>query len=198
MLPSPRGSTTLLDLPRASVPAPRREAGRAPARKAPPMRPSSAARALFRAVCFRIPERSAPSGRLIPPPPIRRPPCRYRSGVISPVSYLRIDVEKSRETRLELLLNLVFATLENVHGDTSILPIFQLDRGRAHLRHLVGGQQTQTVHQSQVCHPTIVSQRMRGRLRGGEGRIKFKQLCGTQPYPGGHCSERPPIRCTCR
>jgi len=75
-------------------------------------------------------------------------------------SYIRIEVEKGRQTGLELLLDLVFAALENVHGDVRIPPILQFDRRRANLRHLIGGQQTQTVHQCQVCHATIVSQRL--------------------------------------
>jgi len=74
--------------------------------------------------------------------------------------YLWIDVEKGRETGLELPLDLVFAALENVHGDVRIPPIFQFDRRRANLHDLIGGQQTQTVHQCQVCHAMIVSQRV--------------------------------------
>src|ERR1700683_4612663 len=79
---------------------------------------------------------------------------------ISMPLYLWIEVEKSRETRLELFLDLVFGALESVHGDMRLPPIFQFDGCRADLRDLIGGQQTQTVHQCQVCHPTIVSHRM--------------------------------------
>jgi hypothetical protein len=75
--------------------------------------------------------------------------------------YLWIDVEKSRETHPELLLNLVLATLENVHRNVRLSPILQFDRSRSDLRDLIGGQQSQTVNQCKVCHPTIVSQRMK-------------------------------------
>ncbi len=80
-------------------------------------------------------------------------------------SYFWIDVKKGRETHLELLLNLVLAALENVHRNVRLAPILQFDRSRSDLRDLIGGQQTQTINQCKVCHPTIVSQRMqRGRL----------------------------------
>ena len=81
-------------------------------------------------------------------------------GVMSQASYLRIDVEKGRETRLKLLFDLVFTAFEGVHGDVRLTPIFQFDWRLANRLDFIGRQQTQTVNQCQVCHPTIVSQRM--------------------------------------
>src|SRR5208337_1454198 len=139
----------LLDSPGASATAPRIAAGRARARRAPPTRSGSAARALCRAACFRVRERSVSSCCLIR---------RLITGRNASPSYLRIDVEKGRETRFELLLDLAFAAIENMHGDVRLPPIPQFDRRVANLRDLIGGQQAQTIHQRQVCHPTIVSQ----------------------------------------
>jgi len=84
-------------------------------------------------------------------------------GVMSQASYLRIDVEKGRETRLKLLFDLVFTALESVHSDVRLAPIFQFDWRLADRVDFLGRQQTQAVNQCQICHPTIVSQRMRVR-----------------------------------
>src|SRR5216684_4175370 len=108
----------------------------------------------------------------------RTPPCRYISGVMSQALYLRIDVEKGRETRLKLLFDLVFTALEGVHGDVRLAPIFQFDWRLADRVDFIGRQQTQAVNQCQICHPTIVSQRMlAGRLQAG----KRSQVAGGEP-----------------
>ena len=60
--------------------------------------------------------------------------------------YLWVDVEKRRETRLELLFDLVFAPLENVHRNLRLSPILQFDRSWSHLRDLIGGQQAQSIN----------------------------------------------------
>jgi len=84
--------------------------------------------------------------------------------------YLWIDVKKGGQTRLKLLFDLVFAAFEGVHGDMRIPSVFQFDGGRAHLRDLVGGQQSQPVNQRQVCHLEIVSQRWKvGKFSIGRG-----------------------------
>jgi hypothetical protein len=76
--------------------------------------------------------------------------------------YFWIDVKKSRETCPELSLDLVFTAFQSVHGDVCVASRFQFDRGRAHLGKLIGGQETQTVYQCQICHPLIVSQGLVG------------------------------------
>src|SRR5207253_2343252 len=144
----------------ASATAPRTEPRRAPAHREPPTRCDSVARAFFRAACSRVSERSVSSHCLICRLVIGLRPCPHTSGAICQKSYLGIDVEKGRETRLELLLNFVLAALESVHGDVRLMPIFQFDWRFANRLDFIGGQQTQTIHQCQVCHPTIVSQRM--------------------------------------
>src|SRR4029077_19557835 len=96
-----------------------------------------------------------------------RTPPAIMSQRLSQALYLRIDVEKGRETRLKLLLDLVFTALESVHGDVRLAPIFQFDWRLADRVDLIGRQQTQAVNQCQICHPTIVSQRTRAGSAGG-------------------------------
>jgi len=99
-------------------------------------------------------------------------------------SYLGIKIEKGCQTGLELLLDLVLAALENMHGDVRIPPIFQFDRRSANLRDLIGGQQTQTVHQCQVCHLMIVSQRLWARDRASEDEVaEWAKLDGRSTRP---------------
>src|SRR6267378_1179335 len=168
----------------ASATAPRTGADLVPGRRAPPTRCDSGARAFFRAACSRVPERSVSSHCLIYRLVIRLRPCPHTSGAICQKSYLRIDVEKGRETRLELLLNFVLAALESVHGDVRLTPIFQFDWRFANRLDFIGGQQTQTVNQCQVCHPTIVSQRMLAR----RCKQKYAQisLVERRASPPGH------------
>lgn len=60
--------------------------------------------------------------------------------------YLRIDVKKGCETRPKLLLDLVFAALESVHGDMRISAILEFNSRRTHFRDLTRGQETEAVH----------------------------------------------------
>src|SRR6202030_2578468 len=101
-----------------------------------------------------------------------RSPVRI-ADVTSSALYLRIDVKKGRETRFELLLDLIFSALEGVHGDVRLTPIFQFDGRLADRVDFIGRQQTQTVNQCQVCHPTIVSQGMLARRYKPEKRSHF-------------------------
>src|SRR6202158_2188475 len=155
--------------------ASRTEADRAPAHRAPPTRCGSAARAPFRAACSRVPERSVSSHGLMCRLVIRTPRLRL---------YLRIDVEKGRETRFELLLDLVFTALERVHGDVRLTPILQFDWGLANRLDFIGRQQTQTVNQCQVCHSTIVSQRISARRCKPENDQSL--LVESRASPPGH------------
>ena len=112
------------------------------------MRSGSGATTPCREACSRVREKSFSSN--------------CSGAFISLLLYFRIDVKKSRETCPELPLDLVFTSFQSVHGDVCVPSRFQFDRGRAHLGNFIGGQETETVYQCQICHPLIVSQGLVG------------------------------------
>jgi hypothetical protein len=62
-------------------------------------------------------------------------------------SDLGIKIEKRLKALPQLLFDIVLRALEHVHGDPSIVPVFELNRSIADLGDLIGGQQSKSVNQ---------------------------------------------------
>src|SRR5579863_3175345 len=73
-----------------------------------------------------------------------------------PFLYFGVEIEKSIEAGLELLLDLLFAAFEYVHGDVRLASIFQLQGCIGHFGDFFRGQKPQPVNQRQVSHAAIV------------------------------------------
>lgn len=73
-------------------------------------------------------------------------------------SDFRIEIKKRSQAGFELLLDFLFATLQNVHRDARLAAILEPDSCVAHLRDLFCRQQAQAIYQSQICHMSIVKQ----------------------------------------
>jgi hypothetical protein len=68
-----------------------------------------------------------------------------------------------------------------------ISPVLQFDGRRPHFRDLIGGQQTEAIHQCQVCHATIVSQQLGkdwGGNMGSEGDAVEVAVLSRRPMKG--------------
>ena len=74
------------------------------------------------------------------------------SGKMRRESDFRVEVEKGGQARFELLFDIFLAALENVHGDVRLVAVAKLDGSVAEFGDFVGGEQTQAVHQCQICH----------------------------------------------
>ena len=73
-------------------------------------------------------------------------------GTLPAVLDLGVEVEEGVEAHFELPFDLLAAAFEDVHGDTRLVAVLQGDWSVAHRCYLVGGQQSHSVNQCQVCH----------------------------------------------
>jgi hypothetical protein len=79
----------------------------------------------------------------------------------------RIKIEEGLQAGSQLLLNFFLAPFEDVHGDTGIVSVLELDNRISHFGYFIGRQQPQSVHQGQVGHPLILfSAALRRRFLG--------------------------------
>ncbi len=69
---------------------------------------------------------------------------------------LRIKVEEGLNAVAQLRLNTLPAAFQDVHRHLRLVTVLQRHRGRLHTRHLIGGQQTHSIHQHQICHGAMV------------------------------------------
>jgi hypothetical protein len=73
------------------------------------------------------------------------------------VSDFWIKIEEGVEAGLQLLLDLVFAAFESVHGHVRLMAVVEFQCCIANFGEFVGRKQPQSVNQSQVCHALIVT-----------------------------------------
>src|SRR5579871_3865698 len=73
-------------------------------------------------------------------------------GTLLAVLDLGVEVEEGVEAHFELPFDLLAAAFEDVHGDARLVSVLQGDWGVTNLCYLVGGQQSPSVDQRQVCH----------------------------------------------
>jgi hypothetical protein len=78
-------------------------------------------------------------------------------GRLGALLYLWIEIEERLDALPELLLNLLAAAFEDVHGHPRLLPILELDGSVAYFGDFLRGKEPHAVDQSQVCHGNILS-----------------------------------------
>ena len=69
---------------------------------------------------------------------------------------LGIEIEERLQTGPQLLLDLLFTALEDVHGDVRLSSISELHWSLADLDHIFRGKQPHAVDQRQICHTAIL------------------------------------------
>lgn len=73
------------------------------------------------------------------------------------MSDFRKEIKEGVQTLPQLRFNLLAGAFKDVHGHPRGVAIFQLDRGLAHFRNFVGGQEPQAVHKGQMSHTAILA-----------------------------------------
>jgi hypothetical protein len=74
---------------------------------------------------------------------------------ITPLDF-RVEVEEGVEARLKLLLDLLPASFEHVHGDVSFTAIVQLQRGISNFGEFVRREKPHSIDQGEICHGFIL------------------------------------------
>lgn len=72
-------------------------------------------------------------------------------------SNFRVQVEEGIHTGSKLLLDLLFAAFQDVHGNVCLSAILQLHRSFAHFCDLIRGQQAHSIYQRQISHTEILA-----------------------------------------
>ena len=72
-----------------------------------------------------------------------------------PSSDLRIDVEEGFHADAQLFFDFFFRPFQDVHRHVGFAPILQVKGGLPYFGHLVSGQQTHSVYQSQIGHAPL-------------------------------------------
>ena len=71
-------------------------------------------------------------------------------------SDLRIEIEERLKASLKLFLDLVLAALEQVHGYTGFVAVFQFEGSVTHFCDFLGGKHPKSIYKCQVRHLSIV------------------------------------------